>query len=258
MAEIQGDISLILSGAPVIVPGCNIAITQPKVKDVCAFGEDKFFTSLFFFTKAEKVAEEIKMGNSALEYLSDFQILMIILEEEAHIKDDLASFFELICPSYIVQFDAGSINFKIEEDGGIKGQLNPMTFPMFQTMLGQLFVPSSINSDQEPEYNPANERAAEIAAKLKAGREKVKELKAEESGGGDNFIFGTFASVLAIGLGVDINVYFNYTPFQLFDAYIRYGKKRAYDLYQRVSTMPLMDASKMDAPDEWTDSLYKL
>ena len=57
-------------------------------------------------------------------------------------------------------------------------------------------------------------------------------------------------------MNLDINVLFSYTPFQLYDAFLRYWKKVAYDIYQKVSTTPLMDVSKMDKPDDWSLNLY--
>lgn len=257
MAVIQGDVSKIIAGLPIMVEGCNIAITQPKVRDICAFGEDDFFTAIFFFTKEEKVAKEIKLGNSQLERLSDFQILMMVLEEDKNIHDSVFNLFQLIFPSYNIQLDAGSINFRLEEQGKIVGQLNPMNFSSFKKMLEQLFVPASLIGQDEPDYNPVNDKAAEIAAKLKAGREKAAAAKEEAKGNQDKqYVFGPFASILSIGLAIDINIFFDYTPFQLFDAYIRFSKKRAYDFYERVSTMPFMDVSKMDAPEDWSESNY--
>ena len=69
-------------------------------------------------------------------------------------------------------------------------------------------------------------------------------------------MYSVQTSVLSIGLGVSINMFYDYTPFQLNDAFIRYTSKMASDFYRRVSTMPFMDTSKMEAPEEWTRGLY--
>ena len=55
---------------------------------------------------------------------------------------------------------------------------------------------------------------------------------------------------------MDINIFFNYTPFQLCDAFNRYFLKVQHDLYMKVSTTPLMDVSSMEQPEAWTDNLY--
>jgi hypothetical protein len=50
-------------------------------------------------------------------------------------------------------------------------------------------------------------------------------------------------------MNIDINILLNYTPFQLYNTFTRYWKKVSSDFYQRVSTMPMMDTSKMEEPD---------
>lgn len=114
----------------------------------------------------------------------------------------------------------------------------------------------SPNKD-EITYDPANQRASEIAEKLKKGREKVAEIKSKDSGNENMSIFGTYASVLSIGMNMDINIFYNYTPFQLYDAFSRYWFKVSYDFYQKLASTPLMDVSKMDAPREWSNNIYQ-
>ena len=94
---------------------------------------------------------------------------------------------------------------------------------------------------------------------MKKGNEIRRKIKQSEKGDADNdeSIFGTFTSVLAIGLQMDINVLYNYTPFQIFDAYKRYNMKQDFDLYRKIATTPLMDASKIDEPKNWVGNIYK-
>ena len=56
---------------------------------------------------------------------------------------------------------------------------------------------------------------------------------------------------------MDINIFYNYTLFQLYDSFLRYTTKIQYDFYMRVSTMPMMDTSEMKEPNNWLDDLYK-
>ena len=69
-------------------------------------------------------------------------------------------------------------------------------------------------------------------------------------------LYGSYISVMSVGMGIDINVLFQYTPFQLYDLFNRYWKKNSSDFYLRVSTMPMMDTSGMEEPEPWTDNLY--
>ena len=63
-------------------------------------------------------------------------------------------------------------------------------------------------------------------------------------------LFGTYTSVLSVGMNLDINILYNYTPFQLYNLFSRYWKKINSDFYQKVSTTPMMDVSKMEEPDD--------
>ena len=55
---------------------------------------------------------------------------------------------------------------------------------------------------------------------------------------------------------MDINILYEYTPFQLFDVFKRYMLKVAYDLHMKIVTTPFMDTSKMEDPKNWLDNLY--
>ena len=242
---------LYLSGLPVAIPECNIAITPPTIREICGQGEDDFFLNVQTFANAERTADFVKQGNSRLENLSDFQILVMIILEDDEFRGRIENFLSLIFPNYRCFYaDEGSSR--------ILGQINPYNFEAFQTVLSDLFLPK-IGDYEEKDYNPVNERAAEIAEKLKKGNEIRRKIKQSEKGDADNdeSIFGTFTSVLAIGLQMDINVLYNYTPFQIFDAYKRYDMKQDFDLYRKIATTPLMDASKIDEPKNWVGNIYK-
>lgn len=255
MAELKGDLGKYLSGMPIMVAGANVAVSQPSVKDICAFGETDFFMSIELFVKSKEIADKIKdEGKSQLGFMNDFQVLLVMIQEHNETKDNVDKLFELIFPNYLIEYDTGCINFRTDENGPIVGQLNPLNFDNFKTTLKELFLPSG-GSDDEPEFNPGSDKAAEIAAKLNKGRQMRQELK---SGGKQKIssVYANYVSALSVGLAMNINELYNYTPFQLLDAFKRYAAKMAYDLYQRVSTMPMMDVSKMDEPKNWVDDLY--
>lgn len=241
-----------------MVPNVNVAITQPCIKDIAAFGEDDFFMGLQMLIKAESVIAPIKQGNPQLAMLDTFQLLIIGMNQDAQMRRLIENFLEFIMPDYEIQLAPGSINFKNPEVNQIVGQLNPMNFEAFQQTLQSCFLPVNLEGEEATEYNPANEQAAAIAEKLKKGAEKVKKLKAMENNNGDaGSLLANYSSILSIGLGVDVNVILNYTLFQLFDGFRRYTIKMQFDLYKKVSTTPFMDTSKMKTPDDWLDNIYK-
>ena len=58
---------------------------------------------------------------------------------------------------------------------------------------------------------------------------------------------------------MDINVLYNYTVFQLFDAFKRYIAKMQFDQYRELMMVPFADTSSLKdkEPDNWIANLYK-
>lgn len=254
--SIRGDkrkIGLILSGQPIFIPEINIYITQPKIKDIVLFGEDDFFTTVQLLVDMEKFTSMVKEGNSDLNIISDFQLLLITIEEDLTVKRMIQNLFNLIFPDYEVKITENSIDFLLQEDQQIIGKIHPFNFEFFQNALNDAFIPQGSN-EAEPDYNPVNEAAAKIAEKIKQGREKVHAQKAAVEG--VHSIFADYCSTLSIGMHMDVNIFFNYTSFQLYDAYRRFFEKEQSDFYMRVSSMPMMDTSKMEVPSPWQRNLY--
>lgn len=250
---IKGDLAQIFAGCPVKIEKCNIAISQPCIKDICVFGEDNFLMGVQVFTSVERIVSPVKEGNSRLAMLEDFQVLMVMLNEDKNLQKDVIEFFKLIFPDYIIRFDPGSISFLVDGNKKIVGQINPMNFEEFEYYLKVLFLPQGSSSVEE--YNPANEAAAKIAEKLKRGNQIRQQLALEEDKGASS-LFTNYISILSVGMNISLESLFNYTPFQLYDTFMRYGKKVAFDLYQKIATTPMMDVSKMKEPDNWMDNIY--
>ena len=253
---VQGDkVGLYLSGQPVLIPDCNIYITQPKIKDVVLFGEDEFLIVVNLLGHTENLVKQMKEGNPQLESISDFQLLLIVMREEPTINNSIKNFLELVFPDYKIKIEDASIDFYItqEEEEFIGGRVFAFNFEKFQQIINDLFEPK-MNADDEPEYDPANDLAAEIAEKIKKGRERRKQAMAKNEG--PQSLFGRYTSILAIGMQMSISVFYDYTPFQLYDAFMRYFSKVSNDLYTKVSTTPLMDVSKMEQPEDWVRNLY--
>ena len=243
----QGVITgLYLSGQPVLIKECNIVLTPPKIKDIVMFGEDEFLIASNLIEHLDRTTKVMREGNSQLEMFNDFQLLLVILRQEKELNSNILNFLEFIFPEYEIKKTDASFDFykEIEEQKAMVGTINSFNFEAFQKVLKDLFA--GAQSSSEPEYNPANDAAAAIAEKLRKGRERKAQLNNE----GPQSLFGRYASVLSVGMQMDINIFFNYTPFQLFDAFTRYFSKVNSDLYTKVSTTPLMDVSKMETPEE--------
>ena len=252
---IKGDlkqVGLYLSGSPVPIVECNLILTQPTVREVVMFGEDEFLVITNILAHPEHITQEVREGNPQLASLPDFQLFMMILKNEMTIKSSVDKLFDLIFPGYEIEYADSSIDFLVEENGKkrVRGRITPFNFEKVSELMNDLFEPQN---DKDKDYNPANSKAAEIAEKIKKGRAKVARQRDE----GEQSLFGRYTSILAIGMQMDVNIFYNYTPFQLYDAFNRYFAKVSSDFYSKVATTPLMDVSKMEEPDEWFRTLYK-
>lgn len=255
-----GDIGLYLSGSPVPVPSCMIVVTQPTIRQIAQMGEDDFLMGVQLFARSEQFITPVREGNPGLEGYSDFQILLTMIHQDAGSRRFFDALTSLAFPQYDVHVKPMSLDFylKDSEDEAMVGQVTPFSFEALSTCLGELFLSKDL-SPASDDYDPANDKAKEIAEKLRRGRERVQRQKGmKDSGGRVSSLFGNYASILSVGMSMDINIFFSYTPFQLYDAFTRYLLKVASDFYRKVSTTPLMDVSKMDVPEEWTKNLYPM
>lgn len=248
-------VGLYFSGKPVLIKDLNIALTPPTINDIVMYGEDNFLFNTQLIVSTDEFVEEIKRGNSELEIYSNFQLLMTLVREDNHLRNEVEEFFNFIFPDYKVVFTENSIDFKIileDEKEKIVGRITPFNYDSLKNIIDILFL--SQVGEKEIEYNPINDKAKEIAEKIKAGRKKAQQLNGEKTK--DQSMFAQMISSLAVGMQMDVNIFYKYTPFQLYDIYKRFFLKQSYDFYQKVATTPLMDTSKMETPREWTDFIY--
>lgn len=256
MIEYKGDVGLYLSGAPVPIPLCALFITQPTIKQVVQFGETNFLTAIQLLSRTDEFLLELREGNPELKAKTDFQLLMIVIQEDKTIQHYLETFFELTFPEYTVEYERNSMNFYLRESEEKRpvGMVTMYSFGQFQDTIKELFG-VALNGDEDKEFNPANEAASAIAKKLQKARDanKTAQEKKEES---NISLFGTYASILSIGLQMDINIFFSYTPFQIVDSFRRYWEKDNCDFYRKLQSTPMMDVSEIEAPKDWTRNFY--
>ena len=239
--RLQGDqAALYLSGQDVPIQECNIIVHQPTIKQIVLFKESSFISAVQLFGNIDENIQKIRDNNPLIGEYSDFQLLMAMLNQSVDVKNNVNNFFELIFPRYTIEIRDTDISFYDGENR--VGMINPFNYLAFCETINNLFGLSS-----EKKYNPANKKAKELADKFK----KRAEILAKKKGKGEDSpsLFASYISILAVGMNIDINILLSYTPFQLYDTFTRYWKKVSSDFYQRVSTMPMMDTSKMEEPD---------
>lgn len=227
----------------------QVNIHQPTIKEIAYINEENFLIGVGILTLSkEKLSEEGKRG---LEDKTDFDILMVILNDKENLKAREESIkvlqvLTLIFPSYKISISETSIDLMPTEDGINKVKhINNYNFKIFQDIISVMF---SIREGKKKEFNPSGEMAKRIAAKLKKGREKA---HADEDG---TSIFNKYLFTLSVGLQKNINSLLEYTVPQLFQEYEWYLRKLRYDSYVSAK---LAGAQDIDDVPFWTEGEEK-
>lgn len=257
--EYKGDIGLYLSGQQVLVQSCGVFITQPKIRDIVVkSNENDFMSAAHLLTHIDQFANQIKEGKTVLNDMPDFQIIIEVLrQEKGQFTKLINDFFALCMPEFTYKCSKHSIDFQ-NADGITVGMLNAFNYPDFSNTIQELFIPRQ--KEEEPEYkiDESNEMSRRLLEKIKRNREALAKQRAAKEGSNVS-VFAIYISTLSVGLGMDINVFYNYTPFQLYDCFNRFLAKMARDKYETLLTIPFADTSKIQAnePPSWLENLYK-
>ena len=241
------DIRLaLMTGIDIPIPELKTTIHQPTIKEISFIGEKEFFMGLQTLTINKNIINV--EGNSLLESTTNFQIFMTIMKEQEteDKKDAVINLFQLIFPGSQVIFTPMSIILNKE---GQQTLIDENNFELLQEIIKQIFCVNSGPMDQAT-FNPADEKAREIAEKLMRGRQRVAEQKGETN----SSAFGRYLSVLTIGLNsMSLSEVMNLTMYQLYDLVERYTLYLNWDLDIRTRLAGGKPDSK---PDDWMKNIH--
>ena len=239
---------LLLSGEDIPFVEAQISIHQPRLKEISLINEENFLAGCQFinFTK-DKLEEKDRIG---LENKSDFEIFMSIMcsKEQIKYKDSVKFLLSLLFPGYNIKFTLEAILLASKDNSTT---INVQNFDVFKDILNSMFCLDDSDT-AAGEYNPVDDRAAKIANKLKKGKEKIAQSKSNSK---KVAIFSRYASILAVGLKMDINSLMNYTVFQIKDQMKRFQKNEDYKNYL-ASVRAGADPDKMGEIDNWMEDIH--
>lgn len=240
------DIRLaLMCGTDIPVPELQTTIHQPTIKEISYIGEQEFFIGLQTLSINKNM---LAQGNSVLENTTNFQIFMTIMKEQEtkDKKDAVINLFQLIFPGSQIMFTPMSIILNKE---GIQNLIDENNFDVLQEIIKEIFCVNSGPMDQTT-FNPADERAREIAEKLMRGRQRV----AEQKGENNSSAFGRYLSILTIGLNaMPLSEAMNLTMYQMYDLVERYTLYLNWDLDIRTRLAGGKPDSK---PDDWMKNIH--
>ena len=239
------DIRLaLMCGIDIPVPECQITVHQPRIQEIALLGEKDFFIGVSTFC----VNKNMLQDKGLLGNTNNFQIFMTIMSEEETADKKLAvqQVATLFFPEYKINFTPRSIIFSGK--GGMI-TVDENNFEPLQDALTAICCLRSGPGDQQS-FNPANDKAAEIARKLMRGRQIVAEQKGETN----TSIFSQYLSILTVGLqSMSLQDMMNLTIFQLYDLIERYMLYINWDMDIRSR---LAGAKPDSKPDHWMKNIH--
>lgn len=235
-----------MCGTDIPVPECQLTVHQPKIKEIALIGEQDFFVGAQTLTLNKTMFVEDKEG---LANINNFQIFMMIMSEKEAKDKKLAvqQVFTLIFPESKVLITPRSLIFNQQNNENIIVDEN--NFDYLQDILRMVFCSKNGPMDQQA-FNPANDKAKEIAQKLMRGRERI----AAERGDSNSSVFSQYLSILTVGLNsMSMQDLMNLTMFQLYDLIERYSLYVNWDIDIRSR---LAGGKPDKSPDNWMKNLH--
>ena len=235
----------LMCGTDYPVPECQLIVHQPRIKEIALIGESDFFSGIqcLCLNKSMFVKDE-----SHLENINNFQIFMTIMSEKETVDKKIAvqQVCTLLFPKYKVMFTPRSMLITGE---GQTIQIDENNFEFLQAALSEITCMKTGPMDQQT-FNPANDKAREIAEKLMRGRARV----AAEKGQSNVSIFTQYLSILTIGINsMSLEDLMNLTMYQLYDLIERYMLYVNWDMDVRCR----LAGGKPDSqPDNWMKTIH--
>lgn len=243
------DITLaLMTGIDIPYPPLQLIIHSPTIKEIAYMGEQEFFTAIQYLCIDK---DSVTQDENVLLNLSNFQILMKVLEQPTSKgkKVTIQTLLMLLFPKSQILLMPRSINIMDENKVTM---IDDSNFEEFQTVVKKVLCLNNLLQGNNVVYNPQGERAKEIAAKIKKGRQRVAAQKAKENSGS---ILTRYLSILRIGAQIPLSESIEYNLFQLFDQIERYSAYVEWDTDLRVR----LAGGKPDKQVEsWMRNLYSM
>ena len=238
------DELLLLSGNDIPFNKASISIHQPRMKEIAMIGEDNFHIGSHFLVFSKDNLPEKDKTN--LENQSDFNIFMSVMNsrEKATHKTDAMMILALLFPTAKIKIEKDKILLQLEN---FSSSINQQNFDDFKKIINAIFCFKDSEGD---DYNPADELAAKIAEKIKEGKQKK---KSQNENIDKISVYSKYISILSVGLKKDMNIYMDYTVYQLRDEFKRFQLKQNFDIYVKAK---LAGAQDLEEVEDWMEDIH--
>lgn len=236
---------ILMCGTDYPVPECQLTIHQPRIKEIALIGEQDFFSGIqcLCLNKSMFVKDESLLANT-----NNFQIFMTIMSEKEAVDKKIAvqQVCTLLFPNYKLLLTPRSVLLSGDKHNI---QIDESNFEFLQEAISDICCLKTGPMDQQS-FNPADEKAREIAEKLMRGRQRV----AAQKGQSNISIFSQYLSILTVGLGsMSLQDTMDLTMFQLYDLVERYMLYINWDMDVRCR---LAGGKPDNQPDNWMKNIH--
>ena len=234
----------LMTGIDLPIPELQLIIHQPTIKEISMVGEKDFFIGIQMLSIDKNTCIE---DEEMLQQTNNFQIFMTMLNEGqmADKKTCVEQVLALLLPDAKVIFTPRAI---LINQGESEVMIDEGNFEFLQSFIAKSFC---LKGSGQEKFNPANDKAAEIARKLMKARQRVSELKANENSGS---MFAQYLSTLTVGIGsMSLKDCMELTMYQLYDLIERYSLYINWDIDIRSR----MAGAKGDKPlENWMKNIH--
>ena len=234
----MGNDLLFLSGNDIPFIGAQLTIHQPTIKEIAYIGEEAFFSACELFNFSKNILpEEDKV---LLEDKTNFDILIAILREQNAVMQKNRNCIELVLalifPGYTYSLVKDGIILKKENE---EHKIDNTNYEEFLSIINGMFAHTK---DSSVTFNPSGELASKIASKLQKRHQKLtKDAPSQKID-----IISRYISILTVGQKKDMNMFLNYTLFQLFDEFKRFELKNSHDIYVQAKMAGAKDLKEVE------------
>lgn len=226
-------------------PSARMVVHNPSIKELGLIGEETFRIAIYLILH---LSQDIKsQDNFHLGDKEDFDIFIEVInqkdEKSIKYRNNFLSLLSLIFPLYKLRIRAKDIQFmpiETTENSDIYF-IDRTNFQEFQEIIFNMFASSS--NELGGSYNPADLRASKIASKLRKMKKNGKDEK-----NANISLYKRYASIMSIGMKMDVNIFLNYTVNQLETQFKRYTLWAKWDSYFK---MKLAGASNLNEVEDW-------
>lgn len=235
----------LMCGTDIPIPECQLVVHQPRIKEIALIGEQDFFSGIHSLCVNKTMYVK---DRSLLENTSNFQIFMMLMTEKEAIEKKIAvqQVCTLFFPKMKVNFTPRSILLMGE---GQTITIDENNFQFLQEAITSICCLKTGPQDQQT-FNPADDRAREIAEKIMRGRQRV----AAQKGESNTSLFSQYLSILTVGLhSMSLQNAMDLTMYQLYDLVERYTLYTDWDIDIRSRLAGGKPDSK---PDNWMKNIH--